>query len=282
MGERAAGPSPTFSIVVPTFGRPALLREALASVQAQTRADFECLVVDDGSHTAAAEMPAHDDRFRLLDLPVNGGEARARNAGAAAAVGAVLCFLDDDDVLAAHRLELAATLDATAPLGVCGTSWLGSAGPGTVRPLDGAVGDVILDSYTPQIGSVSVRRTAFRPFDERYPASSDVEWLLRLTQDLPVASITTTGVYIRRHDGVRVGNGTEARLRGDGLLFEHHGAYLGCHRRARAFRRYRQGWMQAELGQRRAAAFLLARSLAVRPSLRAGRALASVVLTGRP
>ena len=86
------------SVIVPTRDRPALLREALASIRAAARPAlmFEILVCDNGadpeSRAAAEEFGA-----RYLKVGKNGAGA-ARNAGLAAATGDFVAFLDDDDV----------------------------------------------------------------------------------------------------------------------------------------------------------------------------------------
>jgi len=93
---------PRISVVVPFYNNAGDLAACLASIAAQTVADLEVIMVDDGSadgSTGVAErMTAADPRFRLLRLE-NGGPGRARNAGVAAASGEYLAFVDADDVL---------------------------------------------------------------------------------------------------------------------------------------------------------------------------------------
>src|SRR5947209_17679137 len=55
--------APTFSVVIPTHRRADLLAEAVASVVAQSRGDWECLVVDDGG----GELPDERDPAALGD-----------------------------------------------------------------------------------------------------------------------------------------------------------------------------------------------------------------------
>jgi glycosyltransferase involved in cell wall biosynthesis len=115
---------PEFSIIVPTFGRPAFLAEAVASVLAQTLADFECIVVDDatpGGLTASVSDP----RVRTIRRDSNGGPAAARNTGIEEARGRYLAFLDDDDVWQPGRLEAARRAHERAPLVCC---WQGTLG----------------------------------------------------------------------------------------------------------------------------------------------------------
>lgn len=97
-GRRSGNP-PVFSIVLPTYNRPELLRRAIASVCRQTFGDFELIIVDDGSTkscTSALPDPG-DPRIQLIRYPANIGAAGARNVGVEAARGTYISFLDDDD-----------------------------------------------------------------------------------------------------------------------------------------------------------------------------------------
>ncbi len=87
---------PTASVVVPTFGRPAV-RQCVEALLAQTLPDLEILVVDDGGTPAAADTLAgiDDPRLRVLRQD-NAGPAAARNRGAAEARADLLAFTDDD------------------------------------------------------------------------------------------------------------------------------------------------------------------------------------------
>jgi glycosyltransferase involved in cell wall biosynthesis len=99
---------PTFSVVVPTHNRVARLRHAIDSVLAQTLADFELIVVDDGSKDATPELLATlpADQCRSLRNETAGGVSAARNRGAAAARAEFVLFLDDDDRLRPDALAL--------------------------------------------------------------------------------------------------------------------------------------------------------------------------------
>ena len=92
--------TPVFSVVVPTFQRPASLERCLAALGAQTidRDRFEVIVVDDGSATSPRAIVARAAAaidVRLLQQ-ANAGPASARNTGARAARGRYIVFTDDD------------------------------------------------------------------------------------------------------------------------------------------------------------------------------------------
>ncbi len=86
---------------MPLYNKAGLVREAIASVQAQTVADWELLVVDDGSTDAGPEQARAaaqaDPRIRVLGQ-ANQGVSAARNAAVAQAGADVVAFLDADDV----------------------------------------------------------------------------------------------------------------------------------------------------------------------------------------
>ncbi len=108
----------TVSVIICTRNRVAQLERAVVAVLDQLPASGELLVVDSASTEAAAidaaRRLASDPRVRLVELEVAGLSA-ARNAGAAAASGALLVYLDDDAVPSPGWLEaLVAAFDDPA------------------------------------------------------------------------------------------------------------------------------------------------------------------------
>jgi glycosyltransferase involved in cell wall biosynthesis len=100
--------NPLVSVVVTAYNVGPWLDACLASLAAQTLADFEVLCVDDGSTDASGaiirEYAATDPRFRHIRQP-NRGAAAARNAGLSRARGVYVFFADGDDVFAPRLLE---------------------------------------------------------------------------------------------------------------------------------------------------------------------------------
>ena len=97
------------SIVTLAFNAARFVTETIASVRAQTHADWEMLVVDDCScdDTAATveSVAAIDARVRLIRHTSNGGPARARQTAIDAAGGRYIAFLDSDDLWLPEKLE---------------------------------------------------------------------------------------------------------------------------------------------------------------------------------
>jgi CDP-glycerol glycerophosphotransferase len=94
--------TPRISVVVPFYNNADLLGDCLASIAAQTFADLQVVMVDDGSTDGSAAVAtaqaAADPRFTLISV-ANGGPGSARNHGVAAATGEFLAFVDADDLL---------------------------------------------------------------------------------------------------------------------------------------------------------------------------------------
>ena len=106
------------SVVIPTYSRPELLRQALLSVAAQSYHDWEAIVVDDGSDpqvTAQDISQIVGDRFRLLHHSQSLGTAAAKNSGVAAASGDLITLLDDDDLLEPFALQAIIDVFAAHP-----------------------------------------------------------------------------------------------------------------------------------------------------------------------
>jgi glycosyltransferase involved in cell wall biosynthesis len=92
--------SPEVSIVIRSYNRLPQLAELLAALLRQRHDAFEIVVIEqstDRTGIAGVEAIARDPRVRLLPHPPLGG-AGARNAGAQASRGAIILFIDDDDL----------------------------------------------------------------------------------------------------------------------------------------------------------------------------------------
>lgn len=97
---------PLVTVVMPLYNSAATVRESLESVLAQTYANLEVLVVNDGSTDdgVAICQGYEDPRLRILHQS-NRGLAGARNTGIRQAQGELLGFLDSDDLWLPTKVE---------------------------------------------------------------------------------------------------------------------------------------------------------------------------------
>ena len=97
--------APLVSVIIPCYGQAAYLEEAIESVLAQTYAQVEVVVVDDGSPDNAARLAGRFPWVRCV-RQANAGLAGARNTGIRESEGELLVFLDADDRLLPRALEV--------------------------------------------------------------------------------------------------------------------------------------------------------------------------------
>lgn len=94
------------SVIIPTYNRATLVKEAVESVLRQTYRDVELIVVDDGStDDTEAALRQFGDAIRYVKQP-NRGMSSARNHGIALARGRYVALLDSDDIWLEDKLEL--------------------------------------------------------------------------------------------------------------------------------------------------------------------------------
>jgi glycosyltransferase involved in cell wall biosynthesis len=100
---------PLVSIITPVYNAARWLPETLATVQSQTFADWEHILVDDcstdESSLIAQEAAAVDPRIRLIRSLNKQGPSAARNRALEAARGRYIAFLDADDIWHPEKLE---------------------------------------------------------------------------------------------------------------------------------------------------------------------------------
>lgn len=106
--------SPVITVVIPTYNRASFIAGTIQSILDQDFADFELIVVDDGStdNTGEVVMRIMDTRLRYVKKQ-NAERAAARNMGAQMAKGAYLNFFDSDDQAYQHHLSTAQAIIGT-------------------------------------------------------------------------------------------------------------------------------------------------------------------------
>ncbi len=205
---------PRISVIVRTRDRPELLRQALASLAANTYRPAEVVLVNDGGQ--APEVPAdYPHAVDLVELGENRGRAAAANAGIAAASGDHVAFLDDDDLVEPEHLATLAGLAQAAGVRVAYTD----AAVG-VYQLDGDAGwhcverrlpysrdfdpDLLLfDNYIP-FNTLLIERRLFDEageLDESLPFFEDWDFLIRLAAVAPFHHLSRVTCEYRHFRG---------------------------------------------------------------------------------
>jgi glycosyltransferase involved in cell wall biosynthesis len=184
---------PAVSVIVPAYNVELYVGPALDSVRAQTYADFEVVVVDDGSTDATGEIlagyAARDRRVRIITQS-NRGLSAARNAALRASRGRNLAILDSDDLWQPIYLESQlAILDAHPEVDIVTANARYLGGPASGQPARPCpdprpapdLANMIADETAVFIMSVFRRRVyeIVGGFDEKFRTNEDYDYWLR-------------------------------------------------------------------------------------------------------
>jgi glycosyltransferase involved in cell wall biosynthesis len=203
---------PLISVIMPAFNAADTILFALASLQAQTCGDWECIIVDDGS-TDGSEQSVQavcDARLRFHRLDRNQGRGYARQYGLTLAQGKYVAFLDADDWIYPNKLrDQLQLLEDEPEVAVV------SAGMAIVDTNDHLVG---LRSAQPNaqvihdpLKRIAMPPLAFAPsmivaslaqatgFDPTFPIAEDADFLLRVMFGRPYAILPTPFYVYREH-----------------------------------------------------------------------------------
>lgn len=99
-----------FSVIIPTYNRPELLKRALESVLNQSFQSFELIIVNDGSINGLNQYEVLKREYSANNKIIffdkqNEGLSAARNSGIKLAKSKFICFLDDDDYYLENHLD---------------------------------------------------------------------------------------------------------------------------------------------------------------------------------
>jgi len=204
--------NPAVSIVLPTHNRAAFVVEAIASVQAQTFAAWELLVLDDGSddETRKAMSRFADDRRIKYIRQAHGGVAKARNIGLAAAAAPLIAYLDSDNLwypgfLAAVVTYFCANPDVDTVYGalVYSAHWQY---PSCILWKEFSRDELMGGNYI-DINAFVHRKSLVSKFgnwDEKLKRLTDWDLIIRYTKDKPAVPINVLSVFYRKCDGNRI------------------------------------------------------------------------------
>ena len=193
--------NPLVSVIIPTYNRDWIVKEAIDSVLAQDFNDYELIVVDDGSDDRTPEiLAAYEDQLTMI-RQANSGVSAARNRGIAAAAGRLIAFLDSDDLWLPQKLSAQVKFFADHPDAViCQTEERWVRNGVRVNPkkrhlkFSGMIFERSLALCLVSPSAVMIKRSLFKAvgvFNEELPACEDYDLWLRISCRYPVDLIDT-------------------------------------------------------------------------------------------
>jgi glycosyltransferase involved in cell wall biosynthesis len=217
---------PLVSVIVRTYKRPDFLKEALASLKAQTFTGFETIVVNDGgdpsSEAVVRGSGLANARYVMME---HRGRVETMNTGLEMAHGRYVTGLDDDDVLyPRHMAAMVECLESPGAAPVAYSDYRvvtyretenGELSPASKK-------DFIWDDYRPGylfdtnpfIVSIMARRSCYKKVGRFIPAlelAEDWEMWLRLADDFDIHHLSEVTVEVRERPGDE--NITNRRMR---------------------------------------------------------------------
>jgi len=192
---------PMVNVVIPTFNRNGMLKDAVDSVLDQDYGNTELIVVDDGSTDATVRtLSAYQNRLRLIRQE-NRGVSAARNTGIRAAAGTLIALLDSDDLWLPGKLRTQVDYFEAHPEAlICQTEeiWIRNGvrvNPGKRhRKQAGDIFERSLSLCLVSPSAVMMRKSLLDEvglFDEDLPACEDYDLWLRIAWRHPVHLIET-------------------------------------------------------------------------------------------
>jgi glycosyltransferase involved in cell wall biosynthesis len=192
---------PLVSVIIPTYNRGWIVKEAIDSVLDQDFTDYELIVVDDGSDDNTPEIVAGYGGAITILHQSNKGVSSARNCGVAAASGQLIAFLDSDDLWLPGKLSTQVKFFKDHPDAVINQTqerWIRKGV--RVNPkqrhhkFSGMIFEHSLALCVVSPSAVMIKKSLFDEvggFDEQFPACEDYDLWLRVSCRYPVHLIDT-------------------------------------------------------------------------------------------
>ena len=216
MSDNTQNNYPLISVIIPVYNGEKYISETLESVIAQTEKNWEIIAINDGSTDNSQTILENYLKKIPGSLQVisveNGGVSRARNIGVSAARGIYIAFLDQDDLWAPEKLQRQIYIFFTnKSLGITFTNESIIDQQGSIirekalkfdKKNRGNIFDhLIFDNFIP-ISSVILEKKLFMAiggFDPQFSLAEDYDFLLKVTQKVPVDFIDEPLLLYREH-----------------------------------------------------------------------------------
>ncbi|HEV7986677.1 MAG TPA: glycosyltransferase, partial [Steroidobacteraceae bacterium] len=204
----ALPPADLVSVVIATYNMGRYLPQAVQSVLAQTYANVEVQIVDDGSSDDTGQVVRlweRDERVRV-HRQSNGGQAQARNRGIALSRGPYVAFLDADDEWLPQKLSRQMPLFENPQVGVVYSEYECIDGEGRALPKPPTrmyrgriTTELLIDNFV-SFQTAVVRRECLErhgAFDESVRMGDDYDLWLRLSAHYEFDFVPEATVHYR-------------------------------------------------------------------------------------
>ena len=202
-------PTPTVSVIIPTYNRAAMLRQALESVRLQEVEGVEIIVVDSESTDGTPQVVQEFQPGIVYLKQSRQGVAAARNLGIRNSKAPYIAFLDSDDLWLPGKLKKQiAFLQSRPGIGLLyARLWSYHVDSPDQRCLDPRVvartfHELLNGPNTVTTSTVVVRRECFDTvgvFNPALRAAEDHELWLRIVRRFPIAFMDEVMAEYRRH-----------------------------------------------------------------------------------
>lgn len=212
------------SVLMTVYNRQHFLEEAVRSVLASTLRDFELIICDDcskdGSADLADELARGDSRIRVHRNAVNLGDYGNRMQAASLAAGRYLKYVDSDDQIYPHGLEVMVRNLEQHPQAAIALSYalpeLEQPYPLMLSPEQAYLRHFLgRGAFGCGPGGAIIRADVFREmggFKPEWGVLSDMEFWLRTAAVWPILLQQPSLVWWRKHEGQEFRTGDAERV----------------------------------------------------------------------
>ncbi len=200
---------PLISVIMAVYNCERFVADAIQSILSQSEANFEFIIIDDGSTDGTAvilsEWAGRDERIRLLS-GAHGGPSHARNLGLAASCGDYVAHMDADDIALPGRFrQQLAMMNETGVevCGCCARSFGGAARLWLYPEHHEAICKELLIANALMHATLMLRGDLARahPYDETLWNLEDYELLTRLAISARLGNVQQVLYLWRSHAG---------------------------------------------------------------------------------
>lgn len=220
------------SVIIPTYNRESMIRDAIQSVLKQTHQNFEIIIIDDASDDNTEEVVKsfNDVRIKYILHKENKGGSAARNNGIKKATGKFIAFLDSDDWWHPKKLELQLFKMETSRInpdviytGIRQVNNYGELIKEIIPIFRGNIlNELLNENVVGTTSSVFLKKDIFSDvglFDENLPSRQDIDLWIRASGKYTFDYVKTPLVYQRIHKN-RITENLDLKIKGRLLLLD--------------------------------------------------------------